>query len=81
MEARHRQSWRGTDPSPEDLLRFGAVLGTKLGNRTAVLGVLVMAAGLALLSLSSTGSFLVLAIAQVVLGAGGGLAGVRRSPP
>ncbi len=54
----------------------GAGLGSKLGNRTtAVLGMIVMAAGLALLSFSSSDSFVMLAIAQVVLGAGGGLAG------
>ncbi|WP_214319540.1 MFS transporter [Nonomuraea sediminis] len=54
----------------------GAGLGTKLGNRTtAVLGMIVMAAGFAVLGFSSSDSFLVLAIAQVVLGAGSGLAG------
>ncbi|MEU8103610.1 MFS transporter [Nonomuraea muscovyensis] len=55
---------------------LGAALGAKLGNRTTVVaGLLVMAAGFAVLSFSSAGSFLVLAIAQVVLGAGSGLAG------
>ncbi|MEU7897322.1 MFS transporter [Nonomuraea sp. NPDC049152] len=53
----------------------GAGLGTKLGNRAAaVLGMIVMAAGFGLLTLSSADSAVVLVIAQVVLGAGGGLA-------
>ncbi|GAA2209684.1 MFS transporter [Nonomuraea monospora] len=53
----------------------GAALGTRLGNRTtAVLGLLVMAAGFGLLSFSSADSFATLAIAQAVLGAGSGLA-------
>ncbi|WP_188188997.1 MFS transporter [Nonomuraea sp. SYSU D8015] len=52
----------------------GAGLGAKLGNRaTAVLGMVVMAAGFGLLATSSD-SFLMLALAQFVLGAGGGLA-------
>ncbi|MEU7896295.1 MFS transporter [Nonomuraea sp. NPDC049152] len=55
---------------------IGVGLGGKLGNRTtAVAGMAVMAAGFALLSFSSSDSFLMLAIAQVVLGAGSGLAG------
>ncbi|MFE3450795.1 MFS transporter [Nonomuraea sp. NPDC059194] len=54
----------------------GAGLGGKIGNRTtAVVGMLVMAAGFALLSFSSSDSFTLLAVAQVVLGAGSGLAG------
>lgn len=53
---------------------LGAALGTKLGNRaTAVLGMLVMAAGFALLTITAD-SFVMLAVAQFVLGAGGGLA-------
>lgn len=55
---------------------IGAGLGSKLGNRaTAVLGMIVMAAGFALLGFSSPDSFTMLAIAQVVAGAGSGLAG------
>ncbi|MDP4510969.1 MFS transporter [Nonomuraea turcica] len=53
---------------------IGAGLGAKLGNRaTAVLGMVVMAAGFGVLAVSSD-SFVMLAIAQFVLGAGGGLA-------
>lgn len=54
----------------------GAALGGKLGNRTtAVLGMLVMAGGFAVLGFSTPDSFVGLAVAQVVLGAGSGLAG------
>ncbi|MFE3455468.1 hypothetical protein ACFXJ8_41795 [Nonomuraea sp. NPDC059194] len=42
--------------------------------------MIVMAAGFALLTFTSSDSFVVLAIAQVVLGTGSGLAGPRRSP-
>ncbi|MEU1722589.1 MFS transporter [Nonomuraea sp. NPDC005692] len=54
---------------------LGAALGGRIGNRaTAVAGMLVMAAGFALLGFASTDGFAVLAVAQVVLGAGSGLA-------
>ncbi|GAA4049195.1 MFS transporter [Nonomuraea soli] len=54
---------------------IGVGLGSKLGNRTtAVIGMLIMACGFAVLSFSSSDSFTALAIAQVVLGAGSGLA-------
>ncbi|GAA3246542.1 MFS transporter [Nonomuraea helvata] len=54
---------------------IGTGLGIKLGNRTtAVLGMIVMATGFGLLTFSSPDSFVALAITQVVLGAGGGLA-------
>ncbi|MFE3455787.1 MFS transporter [Nonomuraea sp. NPDC059194] len=52
----------------------GAGLGAKLGNKlTAVLGMLVMAAGFALLATTS-GAFVMVAVSQFVLGAGAGLA-------
>ncbi|MFI6325595.1 MFS transporter [Nonomuraea sp. NPDC050556] len=51
----------------------GAGLGAKLGNRaTAVLGMVVMAGGFGLMSFSD--GFVMVAVAQFVLGAGGGLA-------
>ncbi|MEV4116040.1 MFS transporter [Nonomuraea sp. NPDC049695] len=54
---------------------IGTGLGIKLGNRTtAVLGMIVMATGFGLLAFTSPDSFVALAITQVVLGAGGGLA-------
>ncbi|MFI6500194.1 MFS transporter [Nonomuraea typhae] len=52
----------------------GAGLGTKLGNKlTAVLGMLVMAAGFALLAVNADG-FVMIAVGQFVLGAGAGMA-------
>jgi EmrB/QacA subfamily drug resistance transporter len=53
---------------------IGTGLGAKFGNRaTAVLGMVVMAAGFGLLAVASD-SFVMLAAGQFVLGAGGGLA-------